>query len=165
MTLTNALLLRTHTPYAQIMTRLSPLNSSHFPSGISCSHHITNAFTCRSPKVSLSLVRPPFLRLFRNTVVGVEAVSELLAVLVRGVFGEHLTVCGALEGLEAGLALDGLGGGVLLCISMRIGVDKEFDMLRSISWESYGFQLRLGLLGTSIALAVALLLCSTVLSV
>ena len=80
-------------------------------------------------------------------------------------FGKHLAVRGALEGLEAGLALDGLGGGVLLCISMRAGVDKEFAMLQSIYWESYGFQLRLGLLRTSIALAVALLLCSTVLSV
>lgn len=50
------------------------------------------------------------LRLFRNTVFGVEAVGELLAVLVCGVFGEQLAVCGALEGLEAGLALDGLGG-------------------------------------------------------
>lgn len=55
--------------------------------------------------------------LFRNTVVGVEAVGELLAVLVRGVFGEELAVCGALERLEAGLALDGLSGGVLQVIS------------------------------------------------
>jgi len=62
-----------------------------------------------------SLVRHP--RLFRNTVVGVEAVSELLAVLVRSVFGKELAVSGALEGLEAGLALDGLGGGVLCAIS------------------------------------------------
>jgi hypothetical protein len=57
------------------------------------------------------------LRLFRNTVVGVEAVIKLLAVLVRGVFGEQLAVCGALKGLEAGLALDSLGGGVLCAIS------------------------------------------------
>jgi hypothetical protein len=53
------------------------------------------------------------LRLFRNTILGVEAVGELLAVLVRGVLGEKLAVCGALEGLEARLALDGLGCGVL----------------------------------------------------
>lgn len=35
-------------------------------------------------------------------------------------FGKQLAVCGALEGLEAGLALDGLGGGVLQQISMRV---------------------------------------------
>ena len=35
-------------------------------------------------------------------------------------FGKKLAVCGALEGLEAGLALDGLGGGVLQQISMRV---------------------------------------------
>lgn len=57
------------------------------------------------------------LRLFSNAVVGIEAVSKLLAVLVRGVFGEQLAVCGALEGLEAGLALDGLGGSVLCAVS------------------------------------------------
>jgi hypothetical protein len=58
------------------------------------------------------------MRLFRNTIGLVEAVGELLAVLVRGVFDEELAVGGALESLEAGLALDGLGGGVLHCISM-----------------------------------------------
>jgi hypothetical protein len=38
-------------------------------------------------------------------------------VLVRGVLSKEFAVCGALEGLEAGLALDGLGGGVLCAIS------------------------------------------------
>ena len=51
-------------------------------------------------------------------VVGVEAIGKLLAVLVRGVFGKHLAVCGALEGLEASLALDGLSGRVLYRISI-----------------------------------------------
>jgi hypothetical protein len=45
-------------------------------------------------------------RLFGNTVLGVEAVLEVLAVLVRGVIGEHLAVRRALERLEARLALD-----------------------------------------------------------
>ncbi len=58
------------------------------------------------------------LHLFCNTVFGVEAVGELLAVLVRGVFGEELAVCGTLEGLEAGLALDSLGCRILLLISV-----------------------------------------------
>lgn len=51
--------------------------------------------------------------LFGNTVVGVEALLKLLAVLVRGVVAEHLAVRRALERLEARLALDCLGGGVL----------------------------------------------------
>jgi hypothetical protein len=52
-------------------------------------------------------------RLFGDTVFGVEAVLEVLAVLVRGVVGEHLAAGCALERLEARLALDRLGGGVL----------------------------------------------------
>ena len=60
------------------------------------------------------------MRLFRNTVVGVEAVDKLLAVLVRGVLGEELAVRSALERLEASLALDGLGSGVLSSISIRL---------------------------------------------
>jgi hypothetical protein len=51
--------------------------------------------------------------LFGNTFVGVEAVAKVLGVLIRGVVGEHLAACGALEGLEARLALDGLRGRVL----------------------------------------------------
>jgi hypothetical protein len=35
-------------------------------------------------------------------------------VLVGGVIGKHLTARGALERLEAGFALDGLGGSVLV---------------------------------------------------
>lgn len=58
------------------------------------------------------------MRLFRNTVFGFEAVGELLAVLVRRVFGEQFAVCSALESLEAGLALDRLGGRVLFAISV-----------------------------------------------
>jgi hypothetical protein len=51
--------------------------------------------------------------LFYNTLVFVEADSKVLAVLVGCVVGKHLTARGALECLEAGLALDGLGGSVL----------------------------------------------------
>lgn len=76
-----------------------------------------NAFTRHCPNISLSLVRPPFLRLFCNTISLVETVGELFAVLVRGVFGEQLAVGGALEGLEASLALNGLSGRVLNRIS------------------------------------------------
>lgn len=97
--------------------RLFALNSSHCSNGISCSHHIFNAFKCLCRYIPSASSGHP-LRLFRNTIIGVEAVSKLLAVLVRGVFGEQLAVCGALEGLEAGLALDGLGGGVLFAISI-----------------------------------------------
>lgn len=53
------------------------------------------------------------LHLFRDTVVGTEAVGEGLAVLVGGVLLEHLASHGALERLEALLALDGEGGGIL----------------------------------------------------
>lgn len=34
--------------------------------------------------------------------------------LVGSVVGQHLAARGALEGLEAGFALDGLGGGILV---------------------------------------------------
>ena len=57
---------------------------------------------------------PLLARLFRDSLALVEAVRELLVVLVRGVVGQHLLARGALEGLEAGLALDGLRGGVLV---------------------------------------------------
>ena len=62
------------------------------------------------PQKPLSLVGSISLHLFRNTIVSVKAVLELLAVLVRGVFGEQFAVCGALEGLEACFAFNGLGG-------------------------------------------------------
>jgi hypothetical protein len=57
----------------------------------------------------------PVRRLFRRgALVGVEAILELLAVLIARVVGKHLAACGALEGLEASFALDGLRGGVLV---------------------------------------------------
>jgi hypothetical protein len=56
-------------------------------------------------------------RLFRNTLVGVEAVGKLLAVLVRSVVRKHLLAGGALEGLEARLALDALRRDVLVTAS------------------------------------------------
>jgi hypothetical protein len=52
--------------------------------------------------------------LFCDALLGVEAVLELLTVLVGRVVGKHLAARGALESLEAGLALDRLGGGVLV---------------------------------------------------
>ena len=55
-----------------------------------------------------------FEYLLGDALVSVEAVAKVLAVLIRGVVGEHLAAGGALEGLEAGFALDGLGGCVLL---------------------------------------------------
>jgi hypothetical protein len=54
-----------------------------------------------------------FSPLLRNTLVGVEAVGKLLAVLVACMIRKHLLARGALECLEAGFALDGLGRGVL----------------------------------------------------
>lgn len=54
------------------------------------------------------------MRLFRDAIVGVEAIGELLAVLIRRVVGQHLLARGPLEGLEAGFALDGLRGGILV---------------------------------------------------
>jgi len=56
--------------------------------------------------------------LFRHTFVGVKAVTKVLAVLVGGVVGEHLAAGGALEGLEAGLALNRLCGRVLVSPSV-----------------------------------------------
>jgi hypothetical protein len=73
-------------------------------------------------------------RLFGDTVVGVEAVLEILAVLVRGVVAEHLAVRRALERLEARLALDSLGGGVLHAASVQL-VDVRVLFLRTaFSW-------------------------------
>lgn len=57
------------------------------------------------------------VKLFDNAIIGVEAVLEALGVLVGGVLGQHLAGCGALEGLEACLALDGEGGGILEIVS------------------------------------------------
>jgi hypothetical protein len=51
--------------------------------------------------------------LFYNALIRVEADGKVLAVLVRGVVGKHLSAGCALESLEAGFALDGLGSGVL----------------------------------------------------
>lgn len=58
-----------------------------------------------------------------NAVFGIEALLESFAVLVRGMLAEHLAAGGALEGLEARLALDGEGGGILqdLGLSFRKG--------------------------------------------
>jgi hypothetical protein len=67
----------------------------------------------------LSLIKVAHLApshpLFRLSLVRVEAVGKLLAVLVGRVVREHLLARCALEGLEAGFALDGLGRGVLTC--------------------------------------------------
>ena len=57
-------------------------------------------------------------KLFDNAVIGVEAVLEVLGVLVRGVLGQHLAGCGALERLEACFALDSESGGVRLELTL-----------------------------------------------
>jgi hypothetical protein len=54
-----------------------------------------------------------------NTVFGLEALLEGFGVLICSVLGKHLATCGALEGLEARLALDAKGGGVLGGVSLR----------------------------------------------
>lgn len=86
--------------------------------------------------------------------------------LVARVVGQHLAARGALERLEAGLALDGLGGGVLKNAALAQGFTRlgvwDSGMEREESRRTYGFQLALCLLGTGIALAVALLLCSVI---
>lgn len=63
-------------------------------------------FECMSRAGNIAL-------LLNDTVFGVEAVLEVLGVLVGGVLDEQLARGGALEGLEARLALDGLCAGVL----------------------------------------------------
>jgi hypothetical protein len=52
--------------------------------------------------------------LFRNPIIRIKAIGELLAVLIRRMVRQHLLAGRALEGLEAGFALDGLGGGILV---------------------------------------------------
>jgi hypothetical protein len=60
-------------------------------------------------RTSCSIIAP----LFCLSLVRVEAVGELLAVLVRRMVSKHLLARCALEGLEARFALDGLSRGVL----------------------------------------------------
>lgn len=57
---------------------------------------------------------------------------------IRGVFGEQFAVGGALEGLKAGLALDGEGGHVLLAVS---AYSRHYSA--KIERWTYGFQLAL----------------------
>jgi hypothetical protein len=95
-----------HTPYACGMPshhRRRPLcvNSPLGPWYLMLANH-----TCRPSLVSL--------RLFHDALVGVEAVAEVFGVLVRGVVGQHLAAGGALERLEARLALDALRRDVLV---------------------------------------------------
>lgn len=73
-----------------------------------CSRRIAVAVAVSIVEVALA---SPF-----NTISGLEAVLKVLRVLVCGVLAEHLAVGGALEGLEASLALDGLGSGVLFTV-------------------------------------------------
>jgi hypothetical protein len=91
--------------------RLATNSSLVISIGISGKQNV-NASLTLSPVVPSS-THASARRLFGDTVVGVEAVLEVLAVLVRGVVGEHLAAGCALERLEARLALDRLGGGVL----------------------------------------------------
>lgn len=59
---------------------------------------------------------PPlvFASLLRNPIIRIKAIRELLAMLIRRMVRQHLLARGTLEGLEAGFALDGLCGGVLI---------------------------------------------------
>lgn len=103
---------------------------------------------------------PPRLgaRLFGHTLALVEAVAEVLAVLVGGVVCQHLLARGALEGLKARLALDGLRRGVLCLVSAACNMRRSLEVLVA---RTYGLQLTLGLLWSTIALAITLLLCPT----
>ena len=94
----------------QIAIHGRPLSTPH--SSPVVSHARVNSKLCRLVRCLHVLARKCD-RLFHNTLVGVEADVELLAVLVGCVIGKHLAARGALECLEAGFALDGLGGGVL----------------------------------------------------
>jgi hypothetical protein len=91
---------------------------SHFPSILHPTpQHAAPPQTPRSssPVVSLSLTNTAssIARLFGGAVGRLETVGKLLAVLVGGVVGQQLLARGALEGLEAGFALDGLRRGIL----------------------------------------------------
>lgn len=119
--------------------------------------------------ITLSPLYPSYACLFHNSLAFVEAISKLLVVLVRGVIGQHLLARGALEGLEAGFALDGLCGGVLSSQRALANVHVLVALWTSFvkvygggaeTEETHGFELRLGFLGTAVALAIALLLCS-----
>jgi hypothetical protein len=96
-------------------------------------------------------------RLFRDTVIGLEAVGEGFAVLIRGVFCEQVAVGGALEGLEARLALDRLGGSVLR------GYQRRRRKIRGR--KTCGFQLAFRFLASLSCGALAFLLCSIDMSV
>jgi hypothetical protein len=91
--------------FVSILTTLRPRESARIL-GILC--HVQCHIISR-------LVRNVRLRRcsFRDAVLGVEAVRKCLAVFICGVLGKHVAVGGALEGLKAGLALDGKGGHVL----------------------------------------------------
>ena len=94
----------------QIAIHGRPLSTPH--SSPVVSHARVNSKLCHIVRLRHALARKSD-RLFHNTLVGVEADVELLAVLVGSVIGKHLAARGALERLEAGFALDGLGVGVL----------------------------------------------------
>lgn len=99
--------------------------------------------------------------LFRNAVGGFEAVLEVLGVLVAGVFGEHLARGGALEGLEARLALDAKGRDVLCHTRLaHDGVNLELA-----AEDTYRLQLAFALLGTLCGVALPLLRCPSTASV
>lgn len=92
-----------------------------------------------------------FALLLDDTVLGVEAVLKVFGVLVGGVLGEQLARGGALEGLEARLALYGLCVGVLRTC-------EQAYMYRE-SGNTYRLKLALCLLGPLVRGAIALLLC------
>jgi len=86
----------------------------------------------RTPSPSIPILAIPLARAHPSTaslgdaLVLIKAHAEILAMLVARMVRQHLAARGALECLEAGFALDGLGGGVLgrvsVCAEMkRIG--------------------------------------------
>lgn len=83
-------------------------------------HHMHNSplvphrgISCIALSLHNSSLIKPSRDLFRLSLVRVEAIRKVLAVLVACVVGQHLAAGGALERLEAGFALDALGGYVL----------------------------------------------------
>lgn len=131
--------------HARIKKQISPRNSRPLVCNISRLSALENA------------------GLFGHTLVGVEAVTKVLAVLVGGVVGEHLAAGGALKGLEAGLALDRLCGRVLVCcqkFGLKWSIATQSRQVAQRNTFTYGFQLALRLLGACISLTIPFLLRS-----
>jgi hypothetical protein len=77
---------------------------------------VSHAIGIRASPRSSYIVRHRIVArtLLGHAIFGFKALFESLGVLVRSMLGEQFAICGALEGLEARLALDAEGGGVLV---------------------------------------------------